>query len=144
MFGSCSQECCPTVLTCWRITQHSYVYSYLIRFIFMTPTNFISCPNSFGRITYSISSGEFIWMHLLFNFFQANSFECITYSISSKWNSQFKHFSLRSLNLHTFCNPPGVLSPSDPLAVHLDDGVASYHSQRQLVLVKEQHLTQLT
>lgn len=40
---------------------------------------------------------------------------------------------------HTFCNPPGVLPASDSLAVHLDDGVASYDSQRQLILVTKQH-----
>lgn len=38
--------------------------------------------------------------------------------------------------LNTFCNPPRVLSDSDLLAVHLNNGVASHYSQWQLVLVE--------
>lgn len=34
----------------------------------------------------------------------------------------------------TFCDTPGVLPPSDSLAVHVHDGVASDDGQRQLVL----------
>lgn len=40
----------------------------------------------------------------------------------------------------TFCDPPGVLSDSDLLAVDFSDGVASHHSQRQLVLETEERL----
>lgn len=34
----------------------------------------------------------------------------------------------------TFCDTPGVLPPSDSLAVHIHDGVASDDGQWQLVL----------
>lgn len=74
--------------------------------------------------------------HLLSSFLLNRLHKCVQMHLYI----MFKYFSLLKYFTYTFSNPPGVLSPSDLLAVSLNDGVASYYSQRQLVLGKKQHV----